>query len=79
MYNNRPPYDSNTSYDYEPSSYSITPSLDPEALHLNLDGAASLDDSGSEQNAQPARPEAAPNNPPSAPTQTQLVSSQPQT
>jgi hypothetical protein len=79
VYNNPPPYDSNASYDYEPSSYSITPSLDPEALHLKLDGAASLDDGGSDQNAQPAQPEAAPNSPQSAPAQTQLVSSQPQT
>jgi hypothetical protein len=88
-YSNPPPYDPDASSDYEASkydasnyeaSYSITPRLNSNTLHFNLDGGADPDDSDSEQNAQPPRPEAAPNSSaPAAPAQTRLVSAQPQT
>jgi hypothetical protein len=53
--------------DYDSSSsYLITPTLDPEALHFNVSDDVGLDNNGPEQNAQPAQPEATPNTP--APT-----------
>ena len=58
-----------------PSSYLITPTLDPEALHFNVNGDAGLDDNGSDQNPQPAQPEAAPSpRAPATTTQPRLVS-----
>jgi len=79
-YNNAPPYDPNASYDDDSrSSYVITPTPDPAALHFDLKGGAGQGDNSSDQNGQPPQPEVVPNGPaPAAPAQTRLVS-QPQT
>ena len=66
-YNDPPSYQPDALSDYDSSSsYLITPTLDPEALHFNVSDDADLDNNGREQNAQPAQPDAAPNTP--APT-----------
>ncbi len=60
-YNNPPSDAPDALSDYDSSSsYLITPTLDPEALHFNVNGNAGLDDNGSDQTSQPAQPEAAP-------------------
>ncbi|MBZ5650999.1 MAG: hypothetical protein LAO18_10995 [Acidobacteriia bacterium] len=66
-YNSPPSYEPDALSDYDSSSsYLITPTLDPEALHFNVSDDVGLDNNGPEQNAQPAQPEATPNTP--APT-----------
>jgi hypothetical protein len=81
-YVNRPPYDPDASYDddYDSSaSYSITPRLNTGALRFNLEDGVDPGDNGSDQNRQPAHPEAVPNGTaPAAPGQTQSVSYQSQ-
>ncbi len=75
-YNTAPPYDPDAVYgDDSQASYSITPSLDPGALHFNIDDGPG--DNGLNQNSRPAQPEATPNV--QAPVQPRLVSTQPQT
>jgi len=67
-YNNPPSYAPDALSDYDSSSsYLITPTLNPEALHFNVNGNAEQDDNGSDQTA-PAQPEAAPS--PRAPATT---------
>ena len=46
-YNNPPSYGPDPLSDYDSgSSYLITPTLDPEALHFNVNDDAGLDDNG---------------------------------
>ena len=68
-YNNPPSYAPDALSDYDStSSYLITPTLDPEALHFNVNGDTGPDDHGSNQNTEPAQPESAPS--PRAPATT---------
>jgi len=79
-----PPYrpDSSPNSSYDPDSQGsslITPSLNYDDDHFNLNSGASLDNSGSVQNVRTPQPEAAPNSPaPATPPQPRLVS-EPQT